>query len=341
MTAVLNYARSSLTLTDRDPTPCGPGEVAIEVHYTGICGTDLHIFHGDMDARVPDPLVPGHEMSGRISELGEGVDGWSVGQPVTVLPTRSCGTCPACVAGQAHICHLLVFLGIDDHGSMQSRWVVPADNLVALPDDLELQHAALVEPLAVAVHDVRRSGLGAGERVLVVGGGPVGVLIALVARNEGADVVLSEMDAGRRARAEELGLRTLDPASVDVPAEVTTWTEGAGADVAFEVSGAPRGVDAAIQSLAVRGRLVMVAIHPKPCEVDLFRFFWRELQLIGARLYDRSDFERAVELASSGAVPVAALISDVVTLDRAEQAYRALESGQGMKILVDCQRSGA
>lgn len=340
MTAALTYARSSLTLTDVAPAPCGPGEVAVEVHYTGICGTDLHIFHGDMDARVPDPLIPGHEMSGRISEVAADVDGWSVGQPVTVVPTRSCGACPACETGHRHICHRLVFLGIDATGSMQSRWVVPAENLVALPDELALREAALVEPLAVAVHDVRRSGVGPGERVLVVGGGPVGVLIALVARHEGADVVLSEMDAGRRARAEELGLRTLDPAGVDVPAEVTAWTEGAGADVAFEVSGAARGVDAAVQSLAVRGRLVMVAIHPKPCEVDLFRFFWRELQLIGARLYDRSDFERAVELAASGAVPVASLISDVVTLDRAEQAYRTLEAGQGMKILVDCQRSG-
>ena len=337
MTDALLYADGSISTGIVPDLQLGPDDVAVAVAYTGICGTDLHIFHGDMDARVPKPLVPGHEMSGRIAECGSAVTGFEVGQPVTVMPIVSCGDCPACRDGNAHICHTLRVLGVDGAGSMQSRWVVPATNLLPLPESLDLKSAALVEPLAVAVHDVRRGGVEAGDHVLVVGGGPIGLLIALVAKHEGADVRLSEMDAERRRAAESLGLTTIDPSAVVVPEEVGRWTDGVGADIAFEVSGAVAGVDSAVHSLAVRGRLVLVAIHPKPVPVDLFRFFWRELTLIGARLYDRTDFERAIELAASGSVPTASLVTGVVSMAEAQDAYRALETGQSMKILIDCQ----
>ena len=137
----------------------GPGEVRIHVAYTGICGTDLHILHGDMDQRVTVPAVLGHEMSGRIAEIGPGVDAWTVGDPVTVMPLEWCGTCPACLAGHQHICQRLIFVGIDSPGAMQSSWTVPSRILVRLPDEISLRDAALVEPTAVAVHDVRRGPL--------------------------------------------------------------------------------------------------------------------------------------------------------------------------------------
>ena len=138
-----------------------PGEVRIAVAYTGLCGTDLHIFHGNMDARVQRPLVFGHEMSGTIESLGDGVTGWAAGDAVTVMPLRWDGTCPACRAGNSHICQNLVFVGIDSPGSLQELWNVPADLLVRLPARLSLEHAALAEPVAVAVHDVIAALLGA------------------------------------------------------------------------------------------------------------------------------------------------------------------------------------
>ncbi|GGO45489.1 Zn-dependent alcohol dehydrogenase [Streptomyces daqingensis] len=320
----------------------GPGEVTVDVAYTGICGTDLHIFHGDMDSRVALPAIIGHEMSGRISATGEGVEGWAPGDAVTVMPLRWCGDCPACHAGNSHICHRLDFVGIDSPGSLRGRWTVPAGLLVRLPRDLPLDRAALVEPTAVAVHDVRRGGVAAGEKVLVVGGGPVGLLIASVAAGAGADVLLAELDPRRRAFAAELGLRTVDAAG-DVAARVQEWSGGAGADVAFEVSGAADGMTTAVEALSVRGRLVLVAIHGRPRTVDLHRFFWRELTLVGARLYDRSDFERAVELVAEEAVPAARLISTVVPLAEAASGFAALEGGGAgeMKVLVDCTASGA
>ncbi|MDQ7809030.1 alcohol dehydrogenase catalytic domain-containing protein [Amycolatopsis sp. A133] len=333
--------RRNLVVEAADSVAPPPGHVRIDVAYTGICGTDLHIYHGDMDGRVHPPGVLGHEMSGLVAELGAGVEGWRPGDAVTVMPLRWCGECPACRAGHSHICHRLVFLGIDAPGSMQSSWTVPAETLVRLPYDLRLDHAALVEPVAVAVHDVRRAALQPGERALVVGGGPIGLLLAVVARRSGAAVLLAEPDPFRRSVAEGLGLTALDPRAEGFPATVDRWTGGEGAAVAFEVSGAEAGVATAVGALATRGRLVQVAIHPAPRHMDLHRFFWRELTLVGARLYDRDDFTAAVGLLGEGAIPARALISRTEPLERAGEAFAALESGAGvMKVLIDCRAAG-
>ncbi|MEW2046134.1 alcohol dehydrogenase catalytic domain-containing protein [Streptomyces sp. NPDC005476] len=338
MTLAVRYlaARTLDTAPAENPPP-GPGQVEIAPAYVGICGTDLHIFHGDMDARVAAPAVLGHEMSGRIVRVGAGVEHWSPGDAVTVMPLRWDDTCPACRAGHQHICQHLDFIGIDSPGAMQQRWTVPASTLVRLPGSLPLDHAALVEPTAVAVHDVGRAQVRAGEKAVVVGGGPVGILIALVARAAGAEVRVVELSSHRRRLAEKLGLTTWDPAADDLPELVRQWTGDAGADVAFEVSGAQGGVDTAVDVLGVRGRLCLVAIHPRPREVNLHRFFWRELTLVGARLYDRTDFERAVTLVADGTVPAEQLISKVVPMAQAPDAFEALEGGGDvMKILVDC-----
>lgn len=316
-------------------TAPGPGEVRLAVAYTGLCGTDLHIVHGAMDARVERPLVFGHEMSGTIESLGEGVAGWSVGDPVTVMPLRWDGTCPACRAGHQHICQNLDFVGIDSPGSLQELWNVPASLLVPLPAGLSLRDAALAEPVAVAAHDVRRSELRSGDAVVVIGGGPIGVLIASVARHAGARVLLIEPEAGRRERAAELGLEVLDPSAADQVAHVEAWTEGAGADVVFEVSGAAAAVRGMTALAKVRGTIVVVAIHPTPRELDLQRVFWRELRLLGARVYEREDFERAVSLLSEGVIPVEAVVSDVVAMEGIPAAIRELEEGRALKVLVE------
>jgi (R,R)-butanediol dehydrogenase/meso-butanediol dehydrogenase/diacetyl reductase len=146
----------TITVAEAEPTAPSAGQVQIKVAYTGLCGTDLHILHGNMDARVTTPLVFGHEMSGTISAIGDNVADWKQGDAVTVMPLDWDGTCPACLAGNQHICQNLNFIGIDSPGALQGYWNVPAEVLVALPSTLRLDHAALVEPTAVAVHDVRR-----------------------------------------------------------------------------------------------------------------------------------------------------------------------------------------
>ncbi len=339
MHAATYVGAKTLTVIEREPELPGSGEAQIEVAYTGICGTDLHILHGDMDARVTMPAVLGHEMSGTIVAIGEGVEDWSPGDLVTVMPLVWDGTCPACRAGNNHICHNLDFLGIDSPGSMQASWTVPQDVLVALPPGLSLERGALAEPTAVAVHDVRRAALREGEKALVVGGGPIGLLIACAARAVGGDVLVLEVSEARRAFAETIGLRAVDPIAGDLQALLAEWTADAGADVAFEVSGAAAGIETAIQSLAVRGRMVVVAIHSSPKPVNLFRVFWRELTLIGARVYERPDFEEAVRLLASGAIPAEQMITRVDPLGDVAAAFAELESGRAMKVLIDCQSS--
>jgi len=324
----------TITVAELEPTPPAAGEVQIRVAYTGLCGTDLHILHGNMDARVHTPLTFGHEMSGTIAAVGEGVTGWSLGDAVTVMPLDWDGTCPACLAGNQHICQNLNFIGIDSPGSLQELWNVPADVLVALPAGLRLDHAALVEPVAVAVHDVRRSNLQPGEKAVVIGGGPIGVLIATVAREFGGEVVVIELDANRRAQIEALGFTTLDPRETNQVDWVNEWTGNAGADVVFEVSGAAQAVLGATDLAKVRGTLVVVAIHPVPREINLQRLFWRELSILGARVYQRVDFEKAVELLADGVIPADLLITRIVPLDETQEAFADLEAGRAMKILV-------
>ena len=338
MRAALYTGNSTIQVQERPPLPPGSGEVQIDVAYTGICGTDLHVLHGGMDGRVRIPQPLGHEMSGRIAAVGPGVTGLAVGTPVTVMPLRWCGACPACLAGHHHICHRLDFIGIDSAGAMQQQWTVPAEVVVPLPADLPLTHAALVEPTAVAVHDVRRAGLETGDKAVVIGGGPIGVLIALVARSVGAEVIGVEVDARRRAIAGELGIRTLDPAGDDLTGEVEAWTGGAGAAVVFEVSGSAAGITTAVELLAVRGRLIVVGLHNRPREIDLFRFFWRELSLVGARVYQRDDFDTAIDLLRAGKVGADTLITHVEPLADAAAAFDVLRGGGGvMKVLVDCR----
>ncbi|MDH6180178.1 (R,R)-butanediol dehydrogenase/meso-butanediol dehydrogenase/diacetyl reductase [Microbacteriaceae bacterium SG_E_30_P1] len=325
----------AIEISETEASAPGHGEVQIAVAYTGLCGTDLHILHGNMDARVTTPLTFGHEMSGTISAVGDGVTEWKTGDHVTVMPLEWDGTCPACIAGSSHICQNLVFVGIDSPGSLQERWNVSADLLVAVPDDLSLENAALAEPVAVAVHDVRRSELKAGDHVVVLGGGPIGVLIASVARSEGAIVAVSEPEPQRREQIARLGFETIDPREVDAAEWVTAWTDGAGADVVFEVSGAPAAVLAATGLAKVRGTIVVVAIHPTPREIDLQRVFWRELRILGARVYQRTDFERAIELLRDGTIPVDEVISKIVPLDQISDGVSDLENGRALKVLVE------
>lgn len=332
------YAGDGLIETAVNPVlPPGDRQVRIRVAFCGICGTDLHILHGHMDHRVSVPQTIGHEMSGTVDAIGSGVEGFAVGDSVTVMPLDWCGRCPACEAGHRHICHNLNFVGIETTGAMQQYWTVPASVVVPIPAHVELSHAALVEPLAVAAHDVRRSRLDAGETALVIGGGPIGQLIALVAGQRGARVILAEPDAERRAFAQRHGATVVDPLSEDLARVVQEHTGGAGADVVFEVAGiAATALDATAHA-RTRGRVVMVAIHPKPVPIDLHRVFWRELEILGARVYEREDFDRAISLIAEGAVPADELISATVPLAETAQAFETLTAARALKVLIDVQ----
>ncbi len=318
-------------------TPPQPGEVQLRVAYCGVCGTDVHIYHGAMAHRLKLPQVIGHEVSAEIEALGDGVTDWQVGDRVTVRPLQP-GVDDPSDNGQRHIGKNLTFIGIDSPGGMQTHWNVPAHTLHRLPDKLSLKLGALIEPLAVACHDVRLGEVKAGEQAVIIGGGPIGMLIALVAKQRGANVLISEVNETRLQLAGSMGLATVNPKETDLVAHVEAFTNGAMADVVFEVSGVPAGVVAMTQLPRARGRIVMVAIHAEPKPVDLFRFFWRELRLIGARVYEPQDFEEAIQLAASGTLPLSQLITQVSPLADAKTIFDAIERNPaGMKYLLQCQ----
>ena len=315
----------------------GSDEVRLDVGFVGICGTDMHIYHGVMDARVGPPQVIGHEMSGVIAELGSDVKGFEIGDHVVVRPLDYCGECPACLAGHSHICHNLNFMGIDSPGALQHSWTVKARTLHRLPDKVTLRQGALIEPLSVACHDVARAGVSTGEKVVVLGGGPVGLLIAQVAQQEGAQVLVSEVNEVRRAFAEERDLRTINPLQSDIEAQVRAWTQGKGADVVFEVSGVAAAVETMTRIACVRGRICVVAIHSTAPPVALFDFFWKELQMVGARVYEAQDFEKAIGLVAEGKIDIDSIVTSINPIDRVGRAFESMDGNPaGMKALIEC-----
>lgn len=330
------YRGNRIFRVERTETPApGPGQAQLRIAFCGICGTDLHVFHGNMDARVGLNRIVGHEMSAVVEAIGEGVTNVTPGQKVVVRPLDPCGECPACKRGHGHICHNQKFLGLDTDGAMQELWNAPAHTLHVLPDDMRLDHAALIEPVAVACHDVRMAAVQQGEDVVVIGGGPIGILVAMVARAAGGNVVISEVNPARLRIAGDLGFDTINPAESDLKAMIDDRTGTKGADVVFEVSGSQPGVDAMTAIAATRARIVMVAIHARKPQIDLFQFFWRELQLIGARVYEPQDYDQAIALVAGGHIDAQKIITNVSPLADIQRAFEALdESPTAMKSLI-------
>ncbi|MFY0598190.1 MAG: alcohol dehydrogenase catalytic domain-containing protein [Cyclobacteriaceae bacterium] len=314
------------------------GEVRLDVAYCGVCGTDVHIFHGVMDQRVKPPMTIGHEASAIVAEVGEGVSNVKVGDKVAVRPLHF-GEAHPFDKGHAHVGKNLKFIGIDSQGAFQNSWTVPAYTLHHLPEGLSLEHGAFIEPLSVACHDVKIGRVESGENCLVIGGGPIGTLIAYVLKEKGANVYISEVNDTRLAMLEDLGFQTINPIKENLTEKISELTGEKMIDCAFEVSGSAPGVKAMTEVVNVRGRIVMVAIHggePKP--VDLFKFFWSEIELLGARLYEEEDYEEAIKIAASGNIPFDKLVTSKDSLDNIQKIFDEIDQNPaGMKYLIDCQ----
>jgi 2-desacetyl-2-hydroxyethyl bacteriochlorophyllide A dehydrogenase len=315
------------------PTP-KPGEALLRVRRVGICGTDLHIYQGHLDHRVPKGGIIGHETFAEVVEAPAD-SGFTRGDRVVVEPILTCGSCRACRMGAAYLCYKLKVLGVDVPGGMQEYWAVPTDRLLKVPDSLADDHAAVIEPLAVATHDVNRAQVKNGDAVAVFGGGPIGCLIALVCRDRGARVRVVEINPFRVDMLRALGLDTIGP-DQDVVRSINDWTGGDGADVVFEVTGNASAVRLMTDAVRVWGTISVVAIHSEPMPVHLYPMFARELTMHGSRLYTRAAWEEAIRLASTGAVPVGPLVSRKIPLEDLQKGMEeALRGGPVMKVLVD------
>ncbi|MEP2240229.1 MAG: zinc-binding dehydrogenase [Maribacter sp.] len=327
----------TFSVVEKEMEAPAKGEVRIKVAYVGVCGTDVHIYHGMMDKRVNIPETIGHEMSGTIDAIGEGVEGFNLGDKIVVRPLddRKVKTSDK---GFNHICEELKFIGIDSPGAMQQYWNVPAFTLHKLREETDLKLAALIEPLSVAVHDVRMGELKVGETAVVLGGGPIGLLVALVAKEKGAQVIVSEVNETRIAKAKELGLDAINPIKTDLVDYVKSKTDDKRADVVFEVAGVQPALDIMTEVAGIRGRIVMVAIHGQKKEVDLFKFFWKELRLIGARVYEKEDYEKAINLITTNELPFNDMITEIQPLKNIQTVFENIDKNpDGLKVLMDCQ----
>jgi 2-desacetyl-2-hydroxyethyl bacteriochlorophyllide A dehydrogenase len=324
--------RTFTTGTAPMPTPAA-GEALLRIRRVGICGSDLHIFQGHLDHRVPKGNTIGHEVLAEIVSSPDAA--FAPGDRVVVEPVLYCGTCRACRIGASYLCYHLKVLGVDAPGGMQEYWAVPTHRLLKVPATLKDDDAALIEPLAVAVHDVTRAEVKAGDAVVVFGGGPIGCLIALVCRHRGARVKVVEINPHRLSLLKSIGLETIGPEQ-DTVRTVLDWTNGDGADVAFEVSGSPDPVRIITQLVRVWGTVSIIAIHAEPVAINLYPMFGRELKMHGSRLYTRAAWEESIRLLATGAIVVSPLVSRKIPLEDLQKGMEeALGGGPVMKVLVD------
>jgi len=315
----------------------GPGEARLRVRRIGVCGSDVHVNHG----RHPFtryPVVQGHEFCGEIESLGEGVRGLKVGGKATAMPQVVCGKCPPCLRGDYHICDHLKVEGFQAPGCAQDLFVTNAKKIVPLPEEFTFEQGALVEPVAVAVHAVGRAGYLAGRNVAVLGAGPIGNLVAQAARCEGARPLIVDINEFRLDVAKQCGIAAVSNANEEPLARAARRVFGAmGFDVAFECAGAEASLNAAIESIAKGGTIVIVGVFGSRPAVNMALVQDRELSLIGTLMYQYSDYEKAVEAIASGGIATVPLDSKHFPFEEFASAYRFIDEqgGRSMKVFID------
>ncbi|MGH3435087.1 MAG: zinc-dependent alcohol dehydrogenase family protein [Sciscionella sp.] len=315
-----------------DPSPA-TAEVIVEVGACGICGTDLHIAQGEFPP-TPYPIIPGHEFSGRIVEMGAQVrGGWQVGDRVAVDPSLFCGYCGPCHAGHGNLCENWGATGDTVDGAFAEYVAVPAANCYRMPDALSWQQGALVEPISCAVHGVARIGVTAGERFLIAGAGTMGLLMQQLLQRGGAEVTVVDRNAARLPRASRLGAGAT---SADI-----SELDGETFDAAVDCTGASAAIESAFDALRRGGRLLIFGVAPAEARVKLspFRIYNDEMTVLGSMAVLHS-FGTALDLLADGAVDTEPLLTHALPLDEFPDALELMRSGAGLKVQVLPRQNG-
>ena len=320
------------------PEPEKKDMPVIKISYTGICGSDITIESGK-HPRAKPPLVLGHEFMGTIDYVPRHLKKQlAEGRRVTVNPLISCKSCRPCLAGHEHVCANLKLLGVEHNpGAFTAFIAVPqAERIHPLPDSVSDQEGALIEPTAVAVHAVDYAGFTTGETAVVLGAGPIGLLVAQVARAAGVKTLfVVETETARLGMAERLGFTVIDARKDDVVKKIREATDNAGVDVTFDAAGVPETASQIIPLTGIRGRIIMVAIHKKSAEVAFRDLAYRELRIFGTRIYAKGNFESAIDLVSRGKIDLKPLITHVMPMREALQAFDIARSDkEACKVLI-------
>jgi 2-desacetyl-2-hydroxyethyl bacteriochlorophyllide A dehydrogenase len=313
-----------LALVERPLDEPGPGQVVVDVAFCGICGSDLHF--RDVPELFPAGTVPGHEMSGRISELGPDVVGWAPGDRVAVLPFAQCGECETCRAGNEQVCpHAVpngVGLGTGRPGAYAERLVVDERMLFALPDQVSDRAGTLVEPLAVAVRAVDLAGVDPSSPVAVLGAGPVGLLTALVLRARGySQATIVSRNPVRAEKAIRLGLRVASLGGIEEDA-----ANAGGFECVFECAGTPSAARLAVDLVRPLGSVMLVGMSMEPLDLAAPPLIIKEVTIRGVLTYNRSQFADAIDLLATREVPGEDLITGTAPLEEAESMFQTLTS---------------
>ncbi|MHA6631049.1 zinc-dependent alcohol dehydrogenase [Pseudonocardia sichuanensis] len=328
-----------LTVDDVPEPQPGPGDVLIEVLATGICGSDIHGYTGENGRRIRGQVM-GHETVGRVLSVGaDAGDGIAVGDAVTVNPVLWCGRCRQCAAGREQACPDKQVVGVTPAltSAFAERMAVPAHNAVRLPDGMPVEHGALVEPLAVGYHALVRGGCGAGDAVLVLGGGPIGQACVLAAQRLGAErVAVSEPAPQRRELNARLGAATIDPAGADdVPAAVRTALDG-DPTLVVDAVGSARTLATAFATAPIGATVVLVGMGAPTLELAAYEISTKERSVVGSFCYSAAEFRDTAQWAATAPDALDALIEGRTDLAGGPGAFEALAKGTdpASKVLV-------
>jgi (R,R)-butanediol dehydrogenase/meso-butanediol dehydrogenase/diacetyl reductase len=354
MRAAIYHGNRDIRVETRAEPQVGPGEVGVEVAHTGICGTDIHEYRAGPILTPADephpvtgetlPIVLGHEVSGVVRETGDGVEDLAAGEEVVINPMLPCHDCRYCHAGKHNVCADLGFVGLSGGGGGFAEYlVVDRENVVSIPEGVPLEAGALVEPLSVGLHAVRRSPLRAGDAVAVFGSGPIGLCVVQAARAAGAGrIVVSEPRDSRREVAERVGADvTIDPARTDPVEEIADLTDG-GTEVAFEVAGVDASFGQALHATQHDGHLTVVSLYEEEVSFDPNDLVTVERTIGGTNVYTggpRSAYEYGMTLSmlERGVFEAEPLITDRIPLDDVVGGFEDLTEADSehVKVLVE------
>lgn len=326
-----------LELIDVEEPTVGEDQVKILVKYAGVCGTDLHTYEGKY--KVNAPVTLGHEFSGEVVEVGLNVKDIQVGDRVTSETTFTiCGKCKYCQSKNYNLCSDRKGLGTQQDGGFAKYVIARKESVHKLPENVSYLSASLTEPLACSHHAIEKGRIQPGEVVVVLGPGPIGLLTAQIAKHIGATVVITglEKDEHRLEKAVELGINHIvNIQEKDVKQIVNEITEGYGADVVLECTGAPPALSMGLDLLRKKGRYVQVGIFATPeIVVDFEKIIQKEIEVIGCRSQNPFDWEPSLQLMNESRVKADALVTHQFTISEWQKAYETIKSGEAIKVVL-------
>lgn len=336
MRAAIYLSKKNIKIMEVKVPSISNSEALIKVKWAGICGTDLAIYKGDFK-RVKPPLIMGHEFSGEIVEIDpKNSSDLKKGDKVVVEPILPCKKCYACKMGNYNICENFKIMGVDAPGCFTEFIKVPIENIYKIPNSFPLDLAALVEPSAVAYHSIEKSKLRAGDTVLVLGGGTIGVLIAEMAKLWGASkVIISEIMSYRINFAKnKLGFYIINAGDTDVVEEIRKITGGRGADVIFDASGADVVSSKLIDLCRIGGKIIITGLHKGFASLNFRGLTFKEISLVGSRVYRYPDYEKTINLIEGNKSRFNSIIVNQIELKDIVGEIEKLIKGEGLKTLV-------